>query len=38
MAQLDVVTVNAVKTTVSYGYFKISEDRALTFAVWDAMR
>ena len=37
-ARLDVVTVGAVKTTVSCGYFKISENITLPYAEWDAKR
>lgn len=37
-ARLDVVTVNAVKTTVSCGYFKIKADKALAYGAWDEIR
>lgn len=37
-ARLEVVVTNAVSTTVSCGYFKISEDVALPYSTWDARR
>ena len=37
-ARIDVVTVAAVKTTVSCGYFRIPEDKALAYDAWDARR
>ena len=37
-AKIDVVTVGAVKANISCGYYKVTSDRALPFAAWDALR
>ena len=37
-ARLEVVTVGNVKTTVSCGYYKISQETALPYDTWNAKR
>lgn len=37
-ARVDLVTVNAVTTTLALGYFRILEDTTLSYAAWNALR